>query len=286
MNSDEFSLTGFHVMVQEAEGDEPYFQNFWAGTDDLGYALERIASAARRDGFERPLFAIADPVHSILLSREDTESEDGFVHRSIERIAFPPESSYFEFPTGIIPSGQEGEHHPDQVREGFAMTRAEAGFFLAANVSAESLLHHYCGLIEALGEARVFWYQFHDTEGEPESELFVNEAIHTAAAVRAHLLEDPSDNLHNGFVTLTTFFDEGSMNVKLSDHKRLRVSTLDEATASKARSALLSLGLAEDPELVSIDGGCHHWHYREPAGRTHKQLKKHLLKSGFKAWSP
>jgi hypothetical protein len=202
------------------------------------------------------------------------------------RAFFDPEPA-FSLPYGTIAACTEGDHDIGEIAPGFTRRKAANGMTtLEVNVEGNHLLEIYSLLLELTDSFRVFWYLLHDHWEDAGDHFLVNESLDTPEAIIAHLLENEADSILNGYVTLTAYRQEGGTNLSLSDHKRIVISTYSDGVADSYASALNQAGYPEMDELVSIQRGIYHWHYRPSRSRPRAALIEHLHATGFKNWTP
>jgi len=247
-----------------------------------------MQAAARSNGLRDPAMREADPFDLNNLQCEVKPSPSADVFWALSRHFFPPEPT-FALPYGVIGSCIEGERDISEIVAGYSLSKADSGLTtLEVNVSADELAPLYQEFLQAHPSYRVFWYLLHDHWlGDGSDSLFlINEGFNTPAGIIEHLQAHMRDSIMNGFVTLTAYLQEGSTNVKVSDHKRIVVATYADEIAGNYANLLDHVGYDRFDDLTSFDRGIHHWHFRHPASRDRAALERYLRELGFKDWKP
>jgi len=281
-------MTLFTCLVEERSATEPFVQVYWARDEHLGGALEKMRAAARSNGLRDPAMQEADPYDLDNLTCEVEPDPSAEVFWALSRHRFPPEPS-FTIPYGVIGSCIEGERDIHDIVAGYSLHKSEDGLTtLEVNADADALAPLYEEFLKAHPTYRVFWYVLHDhwLDDGSDSLFLVNEALNTPSRIIEHLHGHQRDSIMNGFVTLTAYLQEGSTNVKISDHKRIVVATYSDEIAADYADLLDRAGYDRFDELTSFDRGIHHWHYRHPASRDRAELERYLRELGFKDWKP
>jgi len=280
--------TLFTCLVEERDSQEPFIQGYWARDEHLGGALEKMQAAARSNGLADPGMREADPFDLRNLACKVEPEPTAEVFWAVGRQFFPPEP-FFTLPYGVIGSCIEGERDVSEIAAGYTLSVSDRGLStLEVNADADDLAPLYEQFVLVQASYRVFWYQLHDhwlNDGS-DTLFLVNEGVNTPARIIDHLQSHALDSIQNGFVTLTAYFQEGSTNITLSDHKRIVVTTYSDEIAADYTDLLDSAGYDRFDDLTSIDRGIHHWHYRHSASRDRLGLERHLRELGFKDWKP
>ena len=282
------SKTLFTCLVEERGTAEPFVQVYWARDEHLGGALEKMQVAARANGLRDPAMREADPYDLDNLQGEVEPDPAADVFWALERYSFPPEPT-FALPYGVIGSCIEGERDIGDIVAGYSLNKSENGLTtLEVNADEVELVPLYEEFLQAHSSYRVFWYLLHDhwLDDGSNNLFLINEELNTPARIIEHLRLHERDAIMNGFVTLTAYLQQGSTNVKVSDHKRIVIATYSDEIAAGYVKLLDRAGYDRDDDLTSIDQGIHHWHYRHPASRDRAALVEHLRQLGFKDWKP
>lgn len=277
----------YTCLIENQDIDKAFVQIYWARAEHLGCAIELVMDAARANGLNNPLSRECDPYDISLLQGDIEPSSDSEVFWSKTRYSFPPEQ-VFDLPIGIIGSCIEGEHDIEEISRGFTIETDEAGLTsIVVNVESNELLDLYSKLLNAFPDYKVFWYVLHDHWEGGETDLFlVNEDFNTSTIILNHLGETSYDSVLNGFVTLTAYLEKGASNISISEHKQIVITTRSASVAEKLSMLVETSGYPKAEQIVSIEYGIHHWHYRMSKSKTKKQLIKSLKESGFSDWDP
>ncbi len=277
----------FTALIEEQTADEAFIQAYWAHAPHMGMALDLILDAARANGCLRPMARQCDPFDLDHLEAEVIPSPQADVFWADTRHYFPPEAM-FDLPLGIIASCIEGDHDVDEINRGFTQATDDGGLMtVEVNVELSQLMALYSQLLQCRQGYKVFWYILHDFwEDEDRDKFLVNEALSTADSILNHLVENSLDAIKNGFVTLTAYIEEGATNLKITDHKRIAISSYSAPLVAEYTALLRQLGYPDTPALVSIDDKMHHWHYRVRGSKSKTELIDSLKAQGFKDWIP
>lgn len=264
----------FICLIEEQNTKEACFQMYWSRAQHMGIAIDLILDAAKKNGINNPIPRQCDPYDIENLTDEDKiePGTDSNVFWSINRHFFPPES-VFDLPVGVIASGIEGEieseHDIDEIKSGYTFQTNEGLTTIEVNVEAKKLVDLYQQLVKLNSSYRVFWYVLHSHWNDEKNDKFlVNEDLNTPDKIITHLTENEEDSIKNGYVTLTSYLDEGATNISITDHKRIAIRTYSELISTRIRKFLERQGYEKSNHLVSIDHRIHHWHYRV---RVHSQ---------------
>jgi hypothetical protein len=287
----------YACLVQEARNAEPFYQLYWGYGPRLGVALARIREAAKGNGIPRPVLCSADPALLESVDCEVERSDSGEVFWSVTRNLYPPdleEEEPLALPFGVIPASQQPEdaHDPDEIAVGYTLWEAEGVSTLEINVAEVDLLALYQRFLTLYEPFQVFWYKVHgqwdDTPlgSEAPDEIFINEGLTSKDEILAHVEFAEDDSLRNGFVTLTSYAEEGATNLDLSDHKKVVISTTSPAQRDRALEVLAELELRRLEPFVTVDDRIAHWHYRPVDSKDRAALIEHLLATGFSPWAP
>ena len=273
-------------LIEEQTEDEAYVQVYWSRAEHLGAAIGNMLAAARANGMLNPEPRQTDPYDLSSLTEEVIPSSAAETFWADRRYYFSPEP-LFQVPYGVISSCVEGDHDIDEIAPGFTLSRDESGkTTLEANVAGDHLFTLYRNLLELHPRYKVFWYLLHDHWDHGSDRFLINEALDTPEAILDHLEAHQHDSIFNGHVTLTAYLEEGATNFNLTDHKRLIIHTYSDEVAARYAARLHDLGYPRMEDLVSIERGIHHWHFRHPASRTKQGLADHLKEIGFSDWEP
>jgi hypothetical protein len=280
------SKTLYTCLIDEHTEDEAFVQVYWSHAAHIGAAIEKMIAAAYRNGLTHPEPRQLDPydiknVKGVVVPGSDSET-----FWSKGRYYFPPEP-VFTLPYGVIGSCLEGDHDLDAIIPGYTRHKDKQGkTTIEVNVEREDLLPLYDRLLKLRDTYRVFWYLIHNHWDDTKDQFLVNETLSKPKTILAHLAENKLDSISNGYVTLTAFNKEGATNLNISDHKRIIILTYSDKLASDYCSALKAFGYSKKKELVSIQQGIHHWHFRHPKSHSRSGLVKHLRSIGFTDWHP
>jgi hypothetical protein len=277
----------FRVMIESVEPEESFFQVFWSPAEYPGEAIESILSICPRLGIRNPIARELDYVQFESASDDALHDKKSNVFYSRERYYFPTEKS-FVAPLGIIASGEKGEHEYKQLREGFSLTKTEAGIYeVETAIERDKLFDTFIKLIEQLPSIRVFWIKITvDWEDQGREEFWTNENLNTIESIKNFLTTRWADTVANGHVGLTVYSDVGQTNLSIDTHKTVKVLTKSAEMQRRIGTALRSLGFEELAEFHSLEWGYHHWHYRPKRSKSRTKLITALRKDGFKPWEP
>ena len=194
----------------------------------------------------------------------------------------------FEFPQGIVPSGRNKFDELDEIKNGFTTITNENGLIIIlANLSAENLFPTYKNLIELNPSYRVFWYVLHDEENHDAKEQFlVNEALNTPELIIQYLEANWKNSLSHGFVTVTSYLEEGDTNISITNHKQIKISSFSSQLTESLKNIFTECGLAFLENFVGLDKEMHHWHFRLSGSLPISDLEILLKDSGFSPWGP
>ena len=280
------ALTLYTCLIEEQNSLSPFVQVYWAYATHIGEAIELMVQAARANGLSNPEPREIDPFALERLRAEVIPASSAQVFWAVNRHHFPPER-VFQLPYGIIASCLEGEHDSSDITAGYSRGKnAEGMTTIEVNVERNDLLSLYERLLQVQDSYKVFWYLLHDHWEEQEDQFLVNEHLTSAATISAHLRRHSLDAVQNGYVTVTAYGTEGATNLNISDHKHVVVLTYADELAEAYCATLQAAGYPEVIELVSIDQGIHHWHYRHPDSRSRAALMAYLCTIGFMDWHP
>ena len=209
---------------------------------------------------------------------------------STTRYSFPHEP-IFSFPAGIIAScvevAQDDELDANDISTGYRRTKDNEGLIeIGINVERLELFPLYERLLKLRSSYEAFWYLLHDHWDDKPQEFLTTEALNSPDSILSHLRDHEHDSVLNGFVTLTSFLEEGATNLNISDHKRIVILTYSDEMALDYEEVLASNGVFKNDELVSFDQRVHHRHYRPTESLDRKALVCYLRNNGFSPWKP
>ena len=280
------NLTHYRCLVRAQTGNEAFYQNYWAYAEHIGAAVDKITEAAIANGVTTPEPRELDPFNVDNLQCKVAPHASAEVFWSVSKAFFEPEP-IFRLPYGIIASGTEGESDVEDITAGYKRQKDDKGMTtLEINVARSDLLSLYELLLNAHPVYKVFWYLLHDHWDHAADKFLVNESLNAPGQIISHIRTNEYDSLKNGYVTLTSYHEEGATNVNISDHKRITIFTHSDDIAHAYAQTLRLAGYPETSELVSIDCRIHHWHYRSSDSRAREELITYLRQSGFLDWSP
>jgi len=193
---------------------------------------------------------------------------------------------------GVIESFADGEadceHDATEITRGYTHDKFEDGrCVIEVNIESNNLFDIYAMFLRLLKDCRGFCYVLHDHWDDADEDVFLrNEELNSADKILSHLTNSRSNSIHNGYVTLTTYFDEGYTNLSINDHKRIIVSTYSEDVAKGCSNALEMRSYPKESELISFEALIHHWHYRPSDSLNKDELTRLLKGSGFRDWVP
>ena len=278
----------FTCLIEEQNTEEACFQMYWARAQRMGEAIDLILDAAKKNGLNNPIPRQCDPdeIENLIDEDEIEPDIDSSVFWSTNRHFFPPES-VFDLPVGVIASGIEGEHDIDEIKSGYTVQIDEGLTTIEVNVEARKLVDLYQQLVKLNSSYRVFWYVLHSYwDDEKDDKFLVNEDLNTSDKIITHLMENEEDSIKNGYVTLTSYLDEGETNMSITDHKRIIIRTYSKLISARIQKVLERQGYEKLSNLMSIDRWIHHWHYRVTKSQSKSELEKTLKKLGFSYWNP
>lgn len=281
-------MTQFYAALLEWSDDHlSYVRVFWAWATHMGEALDKMIACALRQQIPSPIPCQLDPYDFETLPEDVTTDDDGETYIADAVFSFPPEPSYM-LPYGVIASGVEGEHDIDEIRIGYLVKSNPQGLAkLTAIVHAEDLVPFYIQMLSLLPGIRVFWVQIQaDWEQTNHAEFYVHEGLATVQAIQGWLEQHYTDMVLNGHLILTTYTEQGETNVSLTDHKLLQVVGYDSELIHRLSTFLSQEQIPAIEELVTIEYGIYHWHYRHPASKTRPELIAMLKGQGFTHWNP
>ena len=280
--------TLYKCLVLEELESEAFFQIYWARGRHLGEAIDRILEAARGNGLRNPEPTQADPCELEGVEAEVFPNTQSDVFWSESRFCFPVDPS-FSFPVGILASGVEPDDDDgfdaDEIVAGYQISKRERGLIeIGVNVMRQDLLPLYERLLMVRRSYRVFWYLLHNHwNGEPEKFLR-NEQLDSPEKILTHLRDHMHNSVMNGFVTLTSYLEEGATNLSISEHKRIVILTYSEEMESVYVRSIEDFGFGVNDALISFDNKIHHWHYRPKQSLDGAALERHLCGIGFSIW--
>jgi hypothetical protein len=276
----------YTALIEENDPASPFVQVYWARANHMGAALEMMLTAARSNGFLRPIWRQADPFDIKNLPKQLKQYSTQDVFWGNERYGFPATDT-LELPYGIISSCIEGEFDVDEIQVGFHVHKDGEMFTLEVNVSEQQLATLYFGLLDEYKKFRVFWYKLHsDWEGNGNEEMFVNENLSTGQSIRHHLEGDVDNSIRNGHCTITAYLEDGATNINISDHKKIVVITYSESKLAIATRFLNAHRIPLLDPFVTVDYKIHHWHFRSPQSCSRAELIRRLETQGFSRWAP
>jgi len=235
---------------------------------------------------EFPVPVECDPYDFDDLEVKVSPNQDAEVFWSDSCQYFPPEPT-FNLPIGIIASSPcEDSYVTDEISRGYTLETNEAGMTsIEVNVESAQLMDLYSKLLQLHNSYRVFWYILHDHWDNEEDNIFlVNEALNSPEKISFHLNSFKINSIRNGYVTLTSYLEEGTTNLSISDHKRIIIDTFSSSIVTLYLEKLNSLGYLNNADLVSIDHRIGHWHYRETESLSRPELEIKLKELGFSEW--
>lgn len=258
---------------------------FFVWAEDIGEAISRAVSSAKKLGIRDPLVENVDYYDFASLHQDANPVVEGESYASKYTHYFPTRY-YYKLPNGVVFAlGEKEDDDEDKIRPSFKNWKDEDGLItIEAVVEADDLLEVYLELISVMSEIRAFWVKFHEDWESTGETIYVNEKLDSANRIETFLKKNKIDTLWNGYVILTTYFDEGATNLNISDHKTIEVLTYSKKTASKVVNVLRRRGLKRPRNFIRVSAGIHHWHYRHPNGRGREALADKLTEQGFRVW--
>jgi len=288
MKDDHENVEFFRALVQWSEGDSSFFTNYWTWAEHIGEAIERIRMDARRTGIADLIVAGIEPYDFGDLPDEVT-SDDETIFISDTRHAFPTEQSFsFRLPYGVVLSVEQGPHDSDEFAIGHSIQEYDDGLIeLAAVVEEPALVSLYIRLIDKLPDIEVFWVKLHDEWEEPAVEaIYANKSLDDSRKIESFLIKNRLDTLSNGYVTVTTYCEQGQTNLNISDHKMIVILGYDRSLIEAMGQTLKESGVPRREQLAKVDCEFYHWHFRHPKSKTRTELIATLEGNGFAEWNP
>ncbi|MCP9493614.1 MAG: hypothetical protein MSG64_04070 [Pyrinomonadaceae bacterium MAG19_C2-C3] len=277
----------YTCQIEWSKGKTSYIWVYWTWASHIGEALNKMLNCAKLNGVAKPIAARIDPYDFENLPETAITEDEGDTYFDDEKISFPTEPSY-NLPYGVIHSFLDGEYEIDEIKPGYQIDEDDNGLIeVEAVVNETDLLKIYLELVAVLPEIEVFWIKIHDDwEDVGAEEIYVNEEINSRQKIQSFITRHKQDTLLNGHVTITTYSDEGSTNLNISDHKIIVAMTYDKGLSNKICEVFERRGLEKKDKLISVVYGFHHWHYRHPEGLDRQSLIKKLKERGFDFWQP
>jgi hypothetical protein len=286
MKNDHENGEFFGALVEWSEGDTSFFTNYWTWAEHIGDAIERIRAHARQIGTDDLIVVEIEPYDYENLP-DETISEGNTLFVSDTKHAFPTEQS-FRLPYGVVLSAVKGPHHSDESAIGHSIEEHEDGLIeLAAVVEEQSLLSLYVRLAEQLPDIEVFWIKLHEEWEDPGTEaIYTNESLDDSRKIESFLLQNRLDTLSNGYVTITTYCDQGQTNLNISDHKMIVILSYDISLIDLMSQTLEGSGVPQREQLAKVDCEFYHWHFRHPQSKSRTELVASLEEKGVVKWDP
>ena len=275
----------FKVMIESIEPERSFFQVFWSSAIHIGKAIDTILSACDRMGINNPSAREADCVEFDSLPENAVRNDRLNVWYAPGRAYFTTEESFIA-PAGIVESVQKGEYDFELIREGFSLSKTEAGIYeVEAVIDRDKLFDTFVELMKRLPSIRVFWIKLAaDWDNQNREEFWTNENLNTAESITSFLTVHWNDTVANGHVALTTYSDAGQTNLTIDTHKTIKVLTKSAKIQQKMASALKSLRFEELPEFHSLEYCFYHWHYRPTRSKSRSELVTAMKEWGFEFW--
>lgn len=261
-----------------------FCQNYYVQALNLGDAIQQTLAAASSEGMNDPWVDLIRPTTKEAI--EDASPIPGHpAWKSDTQFAYRHgDESHFALPHGIVPSWEKEELDPDEISAGYSRQEDNGLTTIAVNVAADDLWSLYKKLLYIYPEYKVFWYLLHEHWEETSDQFFTNEELNSPDRISSHLEQHQLDSIQNGYVTLTAYREEGATNLNISEHKQIVVLTHSPNLADQYAQVLEENFYFQVPDLVSIDQGIYHWHYRLPGSRSRQELITHLKAEGFDEW--
>lgn len=277
----------YTCLIEWSEGSTSYVRVFWAWASHLGAALEKMRKLAKDIGIENPVLSQTDPYELDNLPATAITEDGGLTYVSDTVHSFPTESS-FALPYGVIHSCLEGEHEMDEIVPGFEISENEGGLVeLEAVVEESNLIRIYLDAVATLSDVRVFWIKIHDDwENVGKEEIYINEELVSQKAIGKFIEKHKLNTVQNGHVTLTTYSDEGQTNLNINDHKMIVATSYDKNVIDGIAGVFRKHWLNMRQDLISVQYGFHHWHYRHSEAKKRSALIDLLQEEGFVIWEP
>ncbi|MCD6068027.1 MAG: hypothetical protein K0S33_2853 [Bacteroidetes bacterium] len=269
----------YFLISGQADNNTGLFGNFYAYGGHMGEALQNAFMAALMYNFHQPSLVEADLMESFEAIGEPAELIQiaDEVHLRIPIFSFPyndPDRS-FEAPTGIVKAAGEDTYDYELIRECFITYEKDAeGIYELELVAGKTRLEEtFVALIKSMPSIDGFWVYLDNDWEHNLTELWTAKHLTSKESVIAFLQKQKKNTLENGFVKLVVHSSKGDTNLKLNDHKKIRLHTEDEGVFRSFILQLRSMGYEQNTEeYYNLEFGFHHWHYR-PAGS--------LTRSGF-----
>jgi hypothetical protein len=186
---------------------------------------------------------------------------------------------------GIIASNEAGEHHYEQIRQGFSLNQDGNTYEVEAVIERDNLLNTFFELIKRLPSIKVSWIRIAaDWEDRGREQLWTNEELNTLDSISGFLNNHSNDTVANGHVALTVYSAAGQTNLSIDTHNTIVVLSKSAEMLRRLAATFHRLGFPELKEFYSLKYNYHHWHYRPARSRSRTGLVAALKRSGFTLW--
>lgn len=276
----------YTCIIEWPEGEISYLRVFWAWASHLGEALSKMTECAKAIGISNPIACEADPYEFSNLPDTAITQDEGQTYVDDTIHSFPTRYSY-KLPGGVIKCCLEGDYEIEDIAVGYTMDNDEDLICVTAVVEEHNLLSIYSRLIKTLPDIAAFWIRLQDDwEEAGKEEIYVNEELNSFDNISELIEQERLNTLENGHVTITTFSKAGKTNLNISDHKIIVALTYEIDIAERFCDLLTEEGIRVKDELVTIEYGFHHRHYRHPKSQDRQSLISLLQRKGFSYWDP
>lgn len=278
----------FYVIVLESSdkgNGNLYVLYLWA--ENISHSLDRILSYANSVNIPNPVVRQIDPYDFDKIKIIDGLKKDGEVYISEKVYSFNYIENY-HFPQGIIASCMEGKHDISEVEVGYKVIYENDGLIkLTLNSKAELLLSTYNKLLAAVSHIDTFWIRISAEWDCCIGDIFyINQNLNSSQSIYTFINEHQIDLLFNGYVTLTSYVNQGKTNISIDDHKLIIVLSYDKQLISNLCTHLEENNIHRRHDLITIQDEVYHWHYHHVDGKSKKELISFLTNKDFRYWNP
>jgi hypothetical protein len=278
----------YFLISGQSDEETGLFGNFYAYGEHLGEAVQNAFMAALMYNFHHPCLVEADLLEdfgSIGNAEELLQIADE-VYLRVPIFSFPfndPDKS-FEAPVGIVKASGEDTYDYELIKEGFVTyEHEEEGVFeLELLAGKNRLADTFLALINSMPSVDGFWIYLQDHWEKGKTALWTAKHFTSKESVIRFLKTQRLNTLENGFVKLVVHSTNGDTNLKLDDHKKIRLHTESEGIFHSFVLQLRSMDYEQHTgEYYNLEFGFHHWHYRPAGSFTRKGFVELLEKEKF-----
>lgn len=280
----------YKIIIEAVEGPEAFLQICWAFGRHAGEAVDAVLDYVRQEKFDDVVVVQVDLYDFDELPGEEVLQMESGIFVSDTRFGYPLEEfPQFRLPYGVIPAQGESDWKYEDLGEGFIRYQDDNGTeHLAVAVDGRRLLELFIDLVRILPSIRVLWLKLAgDWEEAGVNEFYANESLCEVAGIDKFLQTHPEDTVRNGFITITVYSDDGTLNLSLDEHKMIHWSTAEEKHIDMMAGWLEEKGYSlykEAEEFRRIAYGYHHYHFRPGKSRGREELVEFLRGRGFYLW--